>query len=119
MTDHPKLEEAAALAAKFSGCDAKRCARHRENFLEDDCGCRKFAAQILTFAVPQWAPIGSAPKDGIDILVYCASTKEQFVAYFSTGAWIFAHYRNGGAVACQPTHWMPLPTPQEPTKEGE
>lgn len=60
-----------------------------------------------------WQPIETAPKYG-DILVYCADTDEQFVVFRRKRAWIYAHVIDGKiriTVACEPTHWRPLPEP--------
>lgn len=62
--------------------------------------------------VPQWQPIETAPKDGTDILVYHPERAEQFVCYFLGGLWMFSV---DDALATNPTHWQPLPTPPPAT----
>lgn len=55
-----------------------------------------------------WQPIETAPKDGSDILVYHPERCEQFVCYYRECYWMFSP---DGALATDPTHWMPLPEP--------
>lgn len=66
-----------------------------------------------------WHPMRSAPRDGTEILVYCESTGEQFVAFFNKlYGWQFAA---GGrsTFVCHPSYWMPKPgPPQEEDHEG-
>ena len=62
-----------------------------------------------------WQPIGSAPKDGTEMLLYAnggAGDRE----YVGVGQWATA--KGPGTVAgwfwsyaIRPTHWMPLPEP--------
>lgn len=57
-------------------------------------------------------------EDEKDVLVYCADTREQFVAYWDDHehAWVYA--RTGShVVMCVPTHFRPLP-PAPSTGEG-
>ncbi|MCC4519008.1 DUF551 domain-containing protein [Enterobacter hormaechei] len=55
------------------------------------------------------------PERDVDVQVYCADKKEQMVGYMERneqdGYFRFASLPNGGGVYCQPTHWMPLPSP--------
>lgn len=61
-----------------------------------------------------WQPIETAPKDG-EVLLYCAETGEQFVAFLGTNPedgeqqWVFARSPNISFIVRDPTHWMPLP----------
>ena len=66
----------------------------------------------------KWQPIKTAPNNQRDILVFCSDTKEQFVAFkFEEGLYQFASY-DGVSIACEPTHWMPLPeSPEEENHE--
>ncbi len=60
-----------------------------------------------------WKPIGSAPKDGTEILASTINGHVQVVwweAYRSSGEWF--HSDDGYT---WPTHWMPLP---EPPRDG-
>jgi hypothetical protein len=56
----------------------------------------------------EWRDIGTAPKDGTDILVFHPESKEQFVCYWELGCWMFS--ADTGLIG-SPTHWMPLPPP--------
>lgn len=68
----------------------------------------------------EWQHIETAPR-GHDVLVYCADTDEQFVAFWSMNpltddtAFTYARFRDAdgdvSSVLCRPTHWMPLPNP--------
>jgi hypothetical protein len=62
----------------------------------------------------EWQPIGTA-RTTKDVLVYCEQTKEQFVAYWSEieSSWIYASVKGVATIACEPTHWMPLPQPPD------
>lgn len=55
------------------------------------------------------------PEPEVDVQVYCSDKKEQMVGYLERnereGCFRFATWRNGDGIYCQPTHWMPLPTP--------
>lgn len=65
-----------------------------------------------------WQLIETAPTSG-DVLVFCADTGEQFVAFWTKNpmtddvAWAYARFRDEAgdvnSVLCRPTHWMPLP----------
>jgi hypothetical protein len=65
----------------------------------------------------QWRPIESAPKDGSEVDVWCASEAEgDDGGYRIANAWwcrVDARWRYYGdertAWAHQPTHWMPVP----------
>ena len=59
---------------------------------------------------PQWMPIGEAPKDGSDVLIFVPQTGEQFLAYWKKGAWYFGYIHK---LKDTPTHWMHLPEPPE------
>jgi hypothetical protein len=69
-----------------------------------------------------WMPIASAPE-GIDILVYCYDTDEQFVAFSDAsldGVFNYAHIpHDGGYIGCMPTHWQHLPKPPSTTHTPE
>jgi len=64
-----------------------------------------------------WQPIASAPKDGMEVLLYDGR-------YIVIGHWMEANYFRDGEPArwfprAAPTHWMPLPAPpstQHPTR---
>lgn len=69
----------------------------------------------------QWQPIETAPKDGTDVLLWCAGAMEPSYALIASwvdfkgeapDGWCDAstgRYNDG----CPPTHWMPLPSPPE------
>ncbi len=63
----------------------------------------------------QWVSVKNGiPNKGVDVLVYCEDTKEQFVAfYMSPNRFQFAS-GGGNTFMCNPSHWKPLPKP--PTK---
>jgi hypothetical protein len=49
------------------------------------------------------------PGKGIDVLVYCADTREQFVAFsLGNGHFQFAQQKDGTAIVCRPSHWQSL-----------
>lgn len=77
-------------------------------------------AAVAAFASSVWHPIQTAPKDGSDMLLYGHGVLR------SGGVYAKGHHvgwsqvdRAGNvywatrdpAVDCEPTHWMPLPTP--------
>ena len=56
----------------------------------------------------------NAPKDETDVLVWCANTGEQFVAYwcYAHSGWVYAHCHRT-AIICKADRWRPLPAPPE------
>lgn len=56
-----------------------------------------------------WQPIKTAPRDGREILVYCADSEEQFVVVWD-GNWIYAPV-DMLSVSCGPDYWRPIPAP--------
>lgn len=73
---------------------------------------------IALYEAPKWLPIESAPKDGTSVLV--ASTKCPNA--FAVASWDGDEWRDMGDIGWagmygddgnQPTHWQPLPPPQE------
>lgn len=75
-------------------------------------------AEIATLrAERQWQPIGTAPKDGTDVLVYAKESDDddygQFVARWSASAWWgpswVAYEHRSETQYLYVTHWMPLP----------
>jgi hypothetical protein len=64
----------------------------------------------------EWQPIETAPTRG-DVLLYCAETGEQFVAFLGTSMeegdqeWVFARGPDLAFIVRDPTHWQPLPEP--------
>jgi hypothetical protein len=65
----------------------------------------------------KWKTMGSAPKDGTDVLVFDHISQEQFVAFYRENGWCFAS-RPGGPhfVVAAPKFWQPLLP--NPTDEG-
>ncbi len=62
--------------------------------------------------VDEWQPIGTAPKDGKDILVGWHSDHYERFIWTRAGQVKGIWYHSGGTgVVCYPTHWMPLPEP--------
>ena len=60
-----------------------------------------------------WRSIETAPDD-IDVQIYCADTREQFVGYRNggkTGGFVHALGPAGLKIISHPTHWRPLPPP--------
>lgn len=63
--------------------------------------------------IPRWQPIETAPKDGTEIMGYCAGLR--MFGLMSYEAWESAGVRQGmwatndGGYQRSPTHWMPLP----------
>ena len=62
-----------------------------------------------------WKPIHTAPKTGEDIQVYCKSTGEQMVAFWSDSAevWQFATGPKGLRIGCEPDYWQHTPEAPE------
>jgi len=56
---------------------------------------------------PKWLPIGTAPKDGTDILLHFDGRVPVVAAWFRDG-WAPMDL-NGAHLPGEPTHWMPLP----------
>lgn len=75
----------------------------------------------------EWRDIGSAPKDGTEVLGYGTETFEIDVSEDKVGAMFFMRWRGGywrpttptarGFRGLHPSHWMPLPAP--PAHEGD
>lgn len=66
----------------------------------------------------EWRGIDTAPKDGTEILVYDAATKETLVVFFNQDSgvgWLGARDEDGIPLfrVDDPTHWMPLPEPSK------
>ena len=84
----------------------------------------------------EWQPIDTAPKDGTPILVYadCSGWEEygksRVVAYWTRHCWAAYGPAFGEPLRskdgmtpqriadCNPTHWMPLPTPPQGIEAG-
>ena len=75
-------------------------------------------SELLELAGVKLKPIGQAPKDGRDVIVYCEDTAEYFCAGFMTstvdnGNWVYAktQLKNGAIreLYCHPTHYLNLP----------
>ena len=67
--------------------------------------------------VPQWQPIETAPKDGTRILGAWPQLRKWWTiqpVFFHCGDWIHG-WDEDEDLALYPTHWMPLPTPPQPT----
>jgi hypothetical protein len=58
-----------------------------------------------------WQPIETAPKDGTDVMLADAESRETVVAFWRLG-WIV----RGRGIFDYPTHWMPIPE-LPPTQE--
>lgn len=75
----------------------------------------------------QWQPIETAPKDGTQILGFCADAaagREFWVVlwvedeeYPDGGFWLDASKQDSMTVDAEPTHWVPLPAPP-PTEDA-
>lgn len=67
---------------------------------------------------PDWQPIETAPKDR-EVLLYCAETDEQFVAFWGTDPedgdtqWVFARSPAVSFIVRSPTHWREKPAAPE------
>ena len=66
--------------------------------------------------VSMWQSIDTAPKDGTEILVFDRTTKgnsNMRVSYWYADNHGRGFYTRGSQFLdkCQPTHWMPLPSP--------
>ncbi|SDT52091.1 DUF551 domain-containing protein [Pseudomonas prosekii] len=58
----------------------------------------------------------SLPESPADVQVYCADTKEQFVAFHDKARkqFTYAMDHEGNSIGCLPTHWKPLgPNPEQ------
>lgn len=72
---------------------------------------RAIEQAVLAKRVPQWLPIETAPKDGVELL---AHTQEcgALVLYWDVMTGEVDHWSDGMSLNCwKPTHWMPLPPP--------
>lgn len=54
----------------------------------------------------QWLPIGTAPKDDTDVLLFCNG--DILIGSFAAGMW---WVQQTSYKKHDPTHWMPLPKP--------
>jgi hypothetical protein len=90
----------------------------------EDAGARAWRAALAAAPQPPsaWRPISEAPRDGSDVLIYVAATREQFVGYWrdDSDAFVIVGDGRGGWIGLEaPTHWQPLPPPpsagEEPT----
>ncbi len=74
-------------------------------------------APVAEPASPWVAVSERLPKKGEDVQVYCDTSGEQMVAFsLGDGRFQFAVDLHGDAIACRPTHWMPLPKSPEESK---
>lgn len=62
-----------------------------------------------------WQPIETAPKDGTQVQVFCP-TYFQGKGGITWAVWLNGGWLDAQVRRCDPTHWMPLPTPP---KAGE
>lgn len=104
--------------ASFGGIE-KACPELRK--LLDLAACDlEAAASIIchNIEMPKWRPIETAPKDGTDILLGCATWKRPELGQWSveTAAWFTdgggyedGEVANGPDEVDSPTHWQPLP----------
>ena len=61
----------------------------------------------------RWQPIETAPKDGTEVLMFCAPD-EMVTALWSYSHWSLVQcgsYADDSYLFSDPTHWMPLPAP--------
>lgn len=67
---------------------------------------REAGVAYLRPTLGQWLPIGTAPEDDKDVLVFCNGNV--LIGSFAAGMWWIeqASYEKR-----DPTHWMPLPKP--------
>ena len=66
--------------------------------------------------LPEWLPIESAPKDGIDIWLYDRQwSPDPQIGYwcYHLGSWL-----SDSGSKLNPTRWQPLPEPPKPKGEG-
>ena len=63
------------------------------------------------YAMSEWQPISTAPKDGEWILLYEERDDEHAIecGFFDCGDW----YGPDHIYTIYPTHWQPLPEPPE------
>ena len=62
----------------------------------------------------RWQPIETAPKDGTEVLMFCAFVDEMVTALWSYNNWSLVQcgvYADDSYLFSDPTHWMPLPAP--------
>lgn len=106
MPDHPNLEAARLIVAKYSCGVNIICGSDIQG-----CLCLAAAREILALTT-EWREIAEAPKDKL-ILVYCPA-RQGLSPLFSLCQW---HEDAGFCVdeLREPTHFMLLPSPpQEP-----
>ncbi len=80
------------------------------------------AGTIAAARKPEWMPIDSAPKDGVEILLAEDGTvgtgfyDDAPMARRAVPGWFWEMDRGDFMIAknCHPTHWMPLPAPPLP-----
>jgi hypothetical protein len=63
----------------------------------------------------EWQPIETAPKDGSIIIVAAPAVGAAMWSHFMGGGNGYWAWFSGGR--CDPSHWMPLPSPPEPGAE--
>ena len=99
---------------EFSELFAGYCADDLDGYAE--CYETKAVEYIRADLAPQWQDIATAPKDGTFILAFgngVAIHNCHYIAEWSEGdGWICSY----SDVDVTPSHWMPLPTPPEPTQ---
>jgi hypothetical protein len=114
------LLERADAASEIERLRAGGCARDQTTtqFCAEAAAMSKEIERLR--AASQWQPIKTAPKDGTQIIVIDATNDQQWVAFWSTSAWVggaWIPYENrSDTISISATHWQPLPSP--PIQEG-
>ena len=76
----------------------------------------EIAAKAAIAECFKWQPIETAPKNGVPVLLKCGLVDRLYIGFNVGDGWI---QRGSRHVDRPPTHWMPLPSPPQPSSGAE